>query len=329
MNIIKGKKQRAQKVVIYGSEGIGKSTLASHFPDPVYLDVEGGTAQLDVARVDGITDWQGVLATVAEFATVDVEAKTLVIDTADKAELLCIDYICSKFKKAGIEDFGYGKGYTYLQEEFKKLLDYADVCIERGKNVVFLAHAKMRKFEQPDEMGAYDRWEMKLTKQVGPLVKEWADMVLFLNYQTYIIEDDKTKSKKATGGKRVIYTSHHPCWDAKNRHGLPDEMPLDWSGPLADVFSVSVSAVAQQAEMVLGGQIETTTGQNPVKMSNPEVVMKLAENYGHTEAEVMDVLKRAAMCNESFTKITQVPDNILEVVIQHWDEFKNELGVPF
>ena len=87
----------------------------------------------------------------------------------------------------------------------------------------------MRKFEQPDEMGAYDRWEMKLSKKVAPLLKEWADMVLFCNYKTDVITDSNTKSKKAVGGRRVMYASHHPCWDAKNRYGLPDQMEMDFS----------------------------------------------------------------------------------------------------
>lgn len=100
-----------------------------------------------------------------------------------------------------------------------------------------IAHAQMRKFEQPDEMGAYDRWELKLQKKVAPLLKEWADMVLFLNYKTKLIRSDKTNSVKARGGERVIYASHNPCWDAKNRHGLPDEFALSYE-PLKPIFEV-------------------------------------------------------------------------------------------
>ena len=51
MNITRGIIKRPQKVVLYGPEGIGKSTFASHFPAPLFLDVEGSTAQLDVARI--------------------------------------------------------------------------------------------------------------------------------------------------------------------------------------------------------------------------------------------------------------------------------------
>ena len=67
-------------------------------------------------------------------------------------------------------------------ETLDKPLNTLNELVERGVNVVVTAHAKMRKFEQPDELGAYDRWEMKLTKQTAPMVKEWADMVLFCNY---------------------------------------------------------------------------------------------------------------------------------------------------
>ena len=101
------------------------------------------------------------------------------------------------------------------------------MVIAAEMNVLITAHAKMRKFEQPDEMGSYDRWEMKLTRQVAPLIKEWSDMLLFCNYKTFVVSQEGGKSK-GQGGKRVIYTSHHPCWDAKNRHALPAEMDMSF-----------------------------------------------------------------------------------------------------
>jgi hypothetical protein len=154
--------------------------------------------------------------------------KTLVIDTADWAEQLCVNHICAKSNMDGLEGWNYGKGYTYLAEEFGRLLNRLEDIIDLGINVVFTAHAQIKKFEQPDEMGAYDRWELKLQRKTAPLVKEWADMILFANYKTYVVTDEKTKSKKAQGGHRVMYTTHHPAWDAKNRHNLKEELPLDF-----------------------------------------------------------------------------------------------------
>jgi len=227
LDIMEGKIIRPQKVCIYGSEGVGKSTLASQFPDPLFIDTEGGTAQLAVRRIRKPETWEKLLAVVREVADTKDICKTLVIDTADWAEKMCLDYILSKYDQASIEGFGYGKGYTILGEEFSKLLTACDRVIASGKNVVICAHAKMRKQELPDEAGAFDRWEMKLSKQVAPLLKEWCDLLLFLNYQTYVVEMEN-RTKKAQGGRRVMYTSHSPVYDAKNRHGLPDVLDLDY-----------------------------------------------------------------------------------------------------
>ncbi|MCC8046427.1 MAG: ATP-binding protein [Clostridiales bacterium] len=246
LNIKNGKIPRPQKVVIYGAEGVGKTTLAAQFPDPLFIDTEGGTAHMDVRRIDRPATWEELLAIINEVAATRDVCKTLVIDTADWAEQLAIVYVCGKYKKAGIEEFGYSKGYVYLAEEFNRFFASLDKVIAVGIHVVVTAHAKMRKFEQPDEMGAYDRWETKLTKQVAPLLKEWCDMLLFCNYKTFIVQSDNVMEKaKVQGGKRVMYTSHHPCWDAKNRHGLPDELDLDFAG-IAHIFNATPAAPAEK-----------------------------------------------------------------------------------
>lgn len=234
LNISRGVIDTAKKVIIYGPEGIGKSTLASRFPAPLFLDVEGSTKAMQVDRVDGLTTWDALRSAMTALLTSGHDYKTVVIDTADWAERLAIEYVCQSQKKSGIEDFGYGKGYTYVKESFAELLDDCDALIAKGINVVYTAHAIMRKFEQPDERGAYDRWELKLSKQVSPMLKEWSDMVLFCNYKTYTQRQDNG-SYKVMGGQRVMYTTHNPCWDAKNRYGLADELPMDYE-PLREVI---------------------------------------------------------------------------------------------
>lgn len=233
MEIIKGVIPCAKKVVIYGPEGIGKSTFASKFPDPVFIDTEGSTNSMDVARLPKASSWQILLDQVDYVRTHPAMCKTLVIDTIDWAESMCIRHICDKHRKSGIEDFGYGNGYVYVKEELGKFLNQLTEVVDAGVNVVLTAHAQIRKFEQPDELGAYDRWELKLGKktasQTSPLIKEWADMLLFANYKTFSIAvDDKGKKRKAQGGERVMYTTHNACWDAKNRYGLSDEVPFSY-----------------------------------------------------------------------------------------------------
>lgn len=226
MEVRRGVQGGAVKCLIYGPEGIGKSTFAARFPDPVFIDTEGSTRWLDVARFDRPLSWAQLLEQVAGAALAS-GCSTLVIDTLDWAERLCIKAVVERAGKSGIEDFGYGKGYTYAAEEFGRLINLLSDIHMNGVNIVLTAHAAMRKFEQPDEMGAYDRWELKLIKQIAPMVKEWADMVLFANYKTIVVTTSDNK-RKAQGGQRVMYAAHHPCWDAKNRFGLPDELPFDY-----------------------------------------------------------------------------------------------------
>ena len=215
----------------------------------MFIDTEGGTKRLNVKRLPQPTSWAMLLDEVAEVRKGSIPCGTLVIDTADWAERLCIQAVCARAKVNGIEDFGYGKGYTYVKEEFSKLLDALEEVLNAGHNVVVLAHAAITKFEQPDAVGNYDRWGMKTSKQVAPLLREWCDMLLFANYKTVVEKAGSSPNakNKASGGRRVMYTTHHPCWDAKNRFGLPDEMPFDYAG-IAACISGTTPAPAPQPE---------------------------------------------------------------------------------
>ena len=109
---------------------------------------------MDVARLPRPTSWIMLLEELQYVEKNPGVCKTLVIDTIDWAEQLCVEHICAKHNKSGIEDFGYGNGYVYTKEEFGRFLNKLTDVIETGVNVVLTAHAQLRKFEQPDEMGA-------------------------------------------------------------------------------------------------------------------------------------------------------------------------------
>lgn len=233
MQISSGKIESAAKVVLYGPEGVGKSTFAAMTPGPVFVDVEGSTDDMDVLRLPKPESWTMLLETVRFVITNPTQVGTLVIDTADWAERLCVQHVCAAHHANSIEAVagGYGKGYAILAEEYGNLLNLLSEVADRGVNVLLTAHANVRKFEQPDEMSAYDRWGLKLTNTkagngTASIVKEWAKTVLFMTYKTYAVKNE-TKTAKGQGGKHVIYTSHHPAYDAKNRIGLPDEIDIE------------------------------------------------------------------------------------------------------
>lgn len=217
-------------------------------------------------------------------------------------------------------------------------MDKLDECIARGINVVLLAHASMRKQELPEEMGAFDHWELKLqSKQVKSMVKEWADLVLFGNYKTYVIIDEKTKSKKAQGGKRVLYTEHHACWDAKNRHGLSAEIPFEFKS-IESIFGEAKpeekpepKAEPKKEEPAAEERPFIKTDMNPTEKE----LHDLMDAAGFTEEEVMSTFHQKGKF-DGIMVISEIDDwgFIEKSVIGNWDSFSKAVekygkGNPF
>jgi len=235
LKIERGKRWTPSRVVIDGTEGIGKSTLAAQFPAPVILDTEEGTHHLDVARVS-IGSWDELRGAVAEIGGRKGEFSTVVIDSADWAERLLIDNILDEHRKKSIEDFGFGKGFTHVAEGFGRLLAQCDGLIGMGMHVVFVAHVKVVRTSPPDMTDGYDRWELKMSKQVAPLLKEWCDALLFCNYETRTTTGTDGRVKAIGGKKRVIHTERSAAFDAKNRYGLEPIVPMTIDS-LAAIFA--------------------------------------------------------------------------------------------
>lgn len=320
MKIDAGRKKSALKGVIYGPEGVGKTTLASHFPDPVFIDLENGTNQMDVKRIstveiDGkeepINSWYRIHKAVMEIAD-SGQAKTIVIDSADVAETWCAYYVCKKKKIDSIAAPDYGKGYVYHVEEFRQLLyRLSKICQDKGINVVLIGHSQLKKFEQPDEYGAYDRYELKLEKKVAQALKEWGDFVLFLNYKVEVVKADGKMGKtyKATGGKRVIYTTHSPTWDAKNRFGLAEELPLSYDS-IACMFKQDTPPsihITDEDKGLLVEESDPRAPETPVIIADEDADdPKLSEIIGDpTVAKIMSRLTEAGLEETDATTFMQ------------------------
>ena len=309
------------KTVIYGAEGIGKSTLASKMPGAVFFDLEGGTNRLNVKRVDKrFNNHDEVIEAMAEVVK-NKDVKTIVIDTVDALEMLIIKAVCKKYGKDGIESFGYGKGYTYVGEEMKRFLEACDGVVSRGVNVTLLAHAKITKFEQPDEMGAYDRWSMKLTKMSAPLVKEWSDLLLFCNYKTTVVNTSDNK-KKVMGGERVMYSTHHSCWDAKNRFSLPDEMPLSFDG-IAKIYegdkTVNFGTASEAEPAPTDVPLPFDIGEPPAQEDESvelRGLRSLMKQDGITEDQILKAFKGRYSAIENIE-----PETITTQLLNKWDAF--------
>jgi hypothetical protein len=306
MKITSGKQTRAQRVVIYGVESVGKSTFAAQFPNPLFLDVEGGTSHLDTDRasIDTASDLE---AAIRECQTASYD--TIIIDSIDWTERLLVEQLLAENKKKSVEDFGYGKGWVMTAEKMARLLGSLESLINVGKNVVLIAHSKVQRVEPPDLLAAYDRYELKMSKQCSPLVKEWADELWFFKFKTKTVESESGRSKGIGGKERIILTTHSAAYDAKTRSGLAEELPMAWDS-VAHLFA---KVTEKKAEISVEKEIPAWQFQIEQHFSNVNQFLRakklIAE--GQTWRDVEDKV---------FVRIERDPAAFLDVVAKWWRE---------
>lgn len=279
-SVVKGKLEQPLRVLLYGQEGVGKSTFAANAPSPIFLGAEDGTSQLDVVRFPTPETWAEVLEAVATLTNDQHPYKTLVIDTLDWVEPLLWAHMIRRDRNPKrdlqtIEDYGFGKGYQAALDDWRLLL----AALERlrkakGMHVVLLAHSWIKAFKNP-EGDDFDRYELKLNAKAAGLWKEWADDVLFARFQVLAHKDTQTRRVRGVStGARLIHTERSAAYDAKNRHGLPDELPLSWADYEAAVKAGKASEpTALRAEIErkakeLGGDLEKAILESLPKAGN-------------------------------------------------------------
>lgn len=235
MKILSGKQRKARRAMLYGDNGIGKSTLAAKFPRPLVLNMEEGCADIDVDKTEKLNTEQDVIGAISWLVQNEHPYRTLIVDTADWLERKIFHSVAEGAGKKTIEEIGYGKGYEAAAKRWEFLIGGFETLWNRGMNIVLTAHLKIEKFSNP-EGASYNYYSPALHDKGSWLVVDWCDEVLFLHRKVDVTTEDqgfnKTRSIAIGGTDRIMYTSEAASHVAKNRLGMQPILPLAWE-PLA------------------------------------------------------------------------------------------------
>jgi len=227
-SVQRGRAERPQRILLYGVEGVGKSSFAAAAPDPIFLCPEDGLSHLDVARFPEPQSWEDALAAVDVLTRDTHEFRTLVVDTLDWLEPMLWRFICTRDGQSNVESYGYGRGYVAALDEWRVFVGALErLRAQRSMGVVLLAHSWIKTFKNP-EAEDFDRYEMKLHAKAAGFLREWVDACLFANYETFAHKDASKRVRGVSTGARLVYTERSAAYDAKNRFNLPPQLPLDW-----------------------------------------------------------------------------------------------------
>ena len=236
--VVKGRMRRPPRVLLYGPPGIGKTTFGASTRKPIFVCTEDGADEIEADRFPLARCYDDVVAALGELRGGKHGYETVVIDSLDWLERLIHDRVCSDYDVNSIEraDGGYARGYTHALTHWREVLAHLDALRADGMVIVLLAHSKVERVEDP-EMPAYDRHGPRIHKGASALVTEWCDAVLFATRRVAVRQEDVGFGKKRTtavgvgkaGGDRIMRVVGGPACLAKNRYGLTDDLPLEWS----------------------------------------------------------------------------------------------------
>lgn len=284
-SVERGKREAPVRVLIYGTEGVGKSSFAAGAPSPVFICPEDGTGHLDIARFPEPRSWDDVTSAIRELTTGAHDFKTIVFDTLDWLEPALWAHICQRDKKTDIEAYGYGKGYAAALDGWRSFLAEVETLRRaRSMHVVMLAHSWIKSFKNPagDD---YDRYELKVHARAGGLMKEWSDAVLFAAFEEYAVEKDG-KVKGVSSGARILRTERTAAWDAKNRFSLPPRLALSWDD-FFDAVKLHQTASPEQLRAAIEEKLASLADPDIEAKARPLVIQA-----GNDSASLANIVNR-------------------------------------
>lgn len=233
------------RVLVHGLEGTGKTTLASKFPKPVFLQTEDGTpAGLRLGTFGLLSSYADVRDALAALGNEPHDFRTVVLDSLDKLEGLVWADVCETNKWPSIEAPGYGKGYVIADRWWRDFLAALDWLRRgRGLTIVLLAHSAVETVNDPRAPG-YTSYQLRLHKRARGLVQDEMDAILFLATDVHVVSEDigfnKKRNRADGGAARWLHCEGRPAFVAKSRYDLPPKIPcpkdFDVSTSLASLF---------------------------------------------------------------------------------------------
>jgi len=250
-----GKKATVSKDLIYGPEGVGKSSLGCTYPSPLFLDCEGSTTKLDVARIR-VHNWNDFIEATNMLILNEEPVKdfeTVIIDTADWLEKIAIDKILEEDGVPNMNDklYTYGKDSVRIKGFFEtSITPVFEKIMATGRNIVIIAHSVVKGFDDPI-LGRYDYYGIDMNKKASAILRQWVNNVFFINYKTYIKEGKGIDKDRAIGGTEVVlHTKKSAQYEAKRRDDLDDVITFEENEcPYPEIIGTTVIKAEQIAKI--------------------------------------------------------------------------------
>ena len=213
----------------YGQPKIGKTTFASKWPNPIFVQTEDGAAGLAVSKIPETPceSWTELMDCLRVIAKDPQDRKTVVIDTLDRAEALAQAQVRDEHFQGCEKDYmSYHKGPAIAGKMMAELLSALDYIRKtHSMNIVLLAHDGL--VPGANALGEdFKKWAPSLSKQAWALVRDWCDQIGHFQ-SAFRVKDGKAKE---LGNERTIHFLGSPGRDAGCRAGyeMPDDIPIDW-----------------------------------------------------------------------------------------------------